>query len=383
MYTCIKENVYLIPISDFILSEYDENSFCNPRNYQKGILGRGFDRESMEELYSAIKSQGLLHPLIARKHDKKVQLICGERRFRTIKKLIAAKELCYDLTTKKMVLAGELYQNILCRYYEDLDDIGALQLAFSENDKAKGIGDVATMHQVARMRKSGLSDSDILSITNKQPLWLRQADRILSLDEKTLSAFNKELINRSVALDLSNIENIAERHIRLDNVISVAEERVAEKVKQVNAVVEKAAEAVDEAEIGEVVALKVGKGVEDAKKAVAAAKNQLLDKEKLVANVKKTATPRDLNKVKKDAGEDISKPLTAAKLEKTWLAPLIDLIHNSCHVDGKPIANILTAQIVHDIVMEILDGNDNIIDVVKKIQLSIDKFNLEAANEAA
>ena len=106
-----------------------ELSFFNPRWTEMNgkRFGVGFSAQEMQDLREDIQTEGLNHPLRCRwfpyqhprtTQPKGVQLVDGERRFRSLSLLVKENVLCFDVNTGQMRPARELYEWIECRVTE-------------------------------------------------------------------------------------------------------------------------------------------------------------------------------------------------------------------------------------------------------------------------
>jgi ParB-like chromosome segregation protein Spo0J len=233
----INGNLYLVNIDDVHFADEFENSvFKNPRMILEDELSpKGFNLADMQELRDSIQHNGLKHPFICKKHQGKIQLVAGERRKRCVDKLLAENALCYDQSDRTYKNAKEIYNKIECRV-EDIDDLQAFAEAFSENENSRSIGEAETIFLIDKFRKKlKYTDEQILKITNKNSVWLRDTDKLLTLDENSLNYFKENKINREAALELLKEEDIQEREKLLNEAVKILKNRVsahANKVKK-------------------------------------------------------------------------------------------------------------------------------------------------------
>src|SRR5258708_17347981 len=66
----VQENIELIPLSTIKIT---------------GNIRTRFDEEKLKELADSISQRGVLHPIVCRRTDGKLELIAGERRVRAAK----------------------------------------------------------------------------------------------------------------------------------------------------------------------------------------------------------------------------------------------------------------------------------------------------------
>jgi len=282
--------------------------------------------------------------------EKKLQLVNGERRTRCAKKLVKEKADCFDPITGETVKANELYHEIDA-YISEMDDQTAYKHAFSSNDRAVAIGDGCTVALIREFRTvRGYTDQDIMLITGKSITWVKETDDLLGLDEKTFNALATDQINRSVAIDLSKIEDVAERMALLDTARNFAAVRLSNVKKKLETEVNSSEKKADLAKAKAVVADHYGdeEGKEEAEanveKLKAKAHSKRKEKEEIESEAAKI-TSKDLQKAKnakqKEAGGEERVALTKAKMKKYWYDVSVALIKSDgCDENGEPIEGI-------------------------------------------
>jgi hypothetical protein len=304
-------DLYRVPSKDLKFADgvlNDSCSFVNPRHISGGI---GFDKDQMNQLTEAIRTEGLLHPLIAMTDDKNnLLIISGERRKRAIDRLIGDNAMVHDRVSGKMVPAKELYTMIPCTIMVKPDAKVAYKFATSVNEGSVPVGDAATVALIRQWKRWGWRDEDICSATNKSITWLKDCYKIIGLDEVCWSAFLSRKINRTVALRLADIADVEKRVSVLTAGVYIAQTRV-ENLKPEAKKPEK----------------KVMSGI-DMDKAIASVKGKL------------------------------QKKLTASKLRKLWLPHLNKM---SVSPDEKISSN---AILVMKVLKAIDDGKENICEVM-------------------
>lgn len=306
----ITDDLYKVNIDDISIAsptESSEYTFSNPRNWKKGKIGLGFEKDSMSNLAHSIATIGLLHPLVI---NDKAMLIAGERRYRTLRKLIKDNVMVYNPVTKQQEPAGQVYQNILCKVCKDINDLKALELAFSENDPRVEIGDGATFHVLKRLRDLKMSDKDILNFMKKPMSWLRQMDKIMLLDEKTLDAFLSGQITSSVAYQLYEVENIANRHEILSQAIQFANERFKATLEKLTASLSQFKERLSIAELEKSMVEKTHRPelIQEATEKVNQAKQSVLNKQEMIQQLKSSVSNRDLLNVNNKTNKKFLSP---------------------------------------------------------------------------
>jgi ParB-like chromosome segregation protein Spo0J len=335
--THIKGDLYECKL-DLIKFAGKDTTLKNPRHLatERGIGAEGFDPVEMEKTRISIATDGLHHPPICRlANGKIVELMNGERRVRCLTRLVKDKTPCFNAETGQMEPADKLYSTVQIRLRENVDDKTAFRIAYTGNDNAVPIGEAANVAFVKYLRGLNYSDADIIKITGMSSNWLREADKLIELDDETFTALGNRQINRSVALRLSEMpepERIKTLHDLMQCMKSkaVAEAKAAEEeAEEAGLAADKAvAEAHDEVAAAEdegtpEAAEKAAKASEKAAKATAKAAKAKTTRTQKQAYTTKPAKIRDLNEVVEATGGEVpAKGLTWAKIEKNWIEPL-------------------------------------------------------------
>lgn len=201
----------LIPISMIQLAERPEEGeesqklFFNPRSLDS------FDTEAMAMLRESIQQDGLQQPPIVRiftksddKNDiERVELIAGERRYRSISMLYEQNASCYDEDSKSMVSAKTLYAKIPCKALYNISDQQALRIAFKENNEHKSLSTQEEINLVERLSARGMKQEEIGELLGTNVTWVSQTANFRN--ELPLDAFNKLIngqITRHVAVQI-------------------------------------------------------------------------------------------------------------------------------------------------------------------------------------
>lgn len=317
----------------------DELIFQNPRHITASTdskpMGLGFSKPEMDELRESIRTQGLKSPLSTRwmPGNQKVQIVDGERRKRSIDKLRKDKSDVYVPATGKQAPAGEHYEYIDCRI-EEMDEEAALKHSISMTQSGRSFGEGALVVIVRHLRKCGKDDKEILEIMGKSPSWLKQSDDILQLDDKSFTAFCDDKINRTVALQLVTIPDVAKRIKLLGHASKIAQQRITEEMKKLDDQVEKAETELEHAEGEEAEANAIGtpdkKKKATRKVRVARTKVETKKKAKEEATKKGTAKviDKDLQQAAKETETEDVKPkaLTGVKIQKHYVDVLVSTI---------------------------------------------------------
>lgn len=342
-------DLYLVHHS---LIEYADNGFDldggelifqNPRHISSGTdgkpMGSGFSKAEMDELRESLRTEGMKNPLSTRwlPDHKKVQIVDGERRKRSLDKLRKDKSEVYVPSTGQYAPAVDHYDFIECRI-EEMSEETALKHSISMTERSRSFGEGALVLIVRHLRNCGKDDNSILEIMGKSPSWLKQSDDILSLDNKTFQAFCGDKINRTVALQLISIPDVSKRIKLLGKATEIAKQRISEELKKIDEQLEQAESEFEEAEAEGVVAKVLGTEVDKkrANKKVKVARDKVAKKKKSKTEVEEKTTAKviggDLQKAAKEEGlegnEVRPKSLTGVKVKKHYIDILVSVINS-------------------------------------------------------
>lgn len=304
--------------------------YGNPRwflNNNGKPEAKGIETAKMEELRNSIQEEGLENPIRLRVVNSDgnyfLEVVNGERRFRSIDLLCQNNALCFDPESGDYKASQELFDWIDCRI-ELMDEKTALRVALKPNETSENIGDNANLNVVKILRSAGYDDQEILKATGKSISWLRETEKILNLDDVCLQHHQNDLINRKVALHLADIQDAQERLEILEKIKQAAEKRYSEKVGKIKDQKEKASIDSEIEEASSKLAKNQGdeKSAEIHAKKASASKDVAQKKEDEIAKFSKKATSKDLNKI-------IDKtPLSSNKIEKLYLNVIQSIIES-------------------------------------------------------
>ena len=120
-----------------------------------------FQADRLEELAASIRSNGIIQPLIVRRHEGKYQLVAGERRWRAAR------------------LAGLTEVPVVV---QEVADRLMLELALIENIQREDLNAIETAHAYERLgRELGLSQEEIGRRTGKDRTSITNTLRLLKL----------------------------------------------------------------------------------------------------------------------------------------------------------------------------------------------------------
>ncbi len=172
-----------------------------------------FQSDRLEELAASIKANGIIQPLVVRRHLESYQIVAGERRWRAAK------------------VAGLSEVPVIV---QEVADSQLLEIALIENIQREDLNPIETAHAYDRLhRELGLSHEEIGMRTGKDRSSIVNAIRLLKLpkDVQNLLATNRIAMGHARAiLGLNNPEQQ----------IQVAETAAAQghSVRQVEAIVQ-------------------------------------------------------------------------------------------------------------------------------------------------
>jgi len=234
-------NLYMIPFA----------SIRSPQNNPRLLTEQGrndlLDRELSSQLRDSIRRNTLLNPLVCRwviEDGKAIPTIVGgDRRHRALDVLIRQKVEVVDprsprhsdnghFVNSSVTTADLAYEFVPCQVFICNDDIDALTLAWAENKNRINLTDGHEIAQVIQLRENGATDSQIVDILQRNQKWLADTDRLIaSLDSHTLTDLLEGRLERTAAVELAAIEDLAVRDsVRLE----ANEQAVASWSKKIN-----------------------------------------------------------------------------------------------------------------------------------------------------
>lgn len=174
----------LIPIHSIQLAERPEEGegdskriFFNPRSLDS------FDTEAMTRLRESIRLDGLQQPPIVRVFTKNgekdgeiesIELVAGERRYRSMMYLYQNDEQCYDEDNGNAVSGRVLYENIPCKTLYNISDQQALRIAFKENNEHKSLTMFEEINLVERLSNMNMKQEEISNLLGTNVTWVSQ-----------------------------------------------------------------------------------------------------------------------------------------------------------------------------------------------------------------
>lgn len=147
--------------------------------------------EQLHELAESIRSEGLLQPIVVRRHGERFQLIAGERRWRAFQHL--------DI---KAIPARVV----------DASDASAARLGLIENLQREGLNPIEEAHGYASLvRDFDLTQETAAERVGKSRAAVANAMRLLALDAEIQGYVAKSLLSTGHAKVLLGVEDPAQR----------------------------------------------------------------------------------------------------------------------------------------------------------------------------
>lgn len=377
-------DLYSANFSLLQLSDYPEEvvedvyKWSNPRRTGDEDKGAGLGKMDMEELFTDIKEEGIMSPLICRWVVKDgslaIQVLDGERRWRCLDKLIAADEKVWCRGQKKWRPATEVYKTVPCRIVTG-DDREALKVAFMVSDRSINWGEAAVAKLIRRLRKCGYDDEQILDTTKKSAQWLREQDRICALDDLTFSYLTNGKINRAFALRLTEIEDLERRNRHLRAAYDDALSCYKEEVKKAEDDLEKAVEKEEyvEAELEE--AKIKGQDTTEVESKLEEAQERTTQKRQARSSVPrpKAKTPnhrRAINKLAKEGDENVAdevgQSLSPGKVQKQLEAIQAAIADGGKDEEGRTILDVAKLKACEVCYKAIIHGDEDVIRLLRR-----------------
>jgi hypothetical protein len=381
------DNLHIVPF-DLILAadeeiQGDDFHWVNPRHYEKGIaedfIPQGFADDEMQALLNDIREDGLIYSIVCRWFaiDNKlyVQILDGERRWRCIRKLISENQMCWDKNQKKMRPAKDVYKTVPCGVYL-VNDKESFKIAYQATNRQVKWGDGANARSIKHLRASGCSDEEILELTKKTGQWLREEDKLCTLDKETFAYYASGKNNRSVALLLCGVADV---EVRLDYAKKTYEQaqedddkRLAKLDADINRLEEK--EELAEAKLAEATILGTPEEVEEREAELAEAQEKVKDAKKQRARGSQGKT-KQLRKVVNAAQQNGSSAPPPPESLKQALRPgkikkQLELLEKIQEQDGnfedEPLIPLISLGYLVAAYNAILNGDENIVKAIRR-----------------
>jgi ParB family transcriptional regulator, chromosome partitioning protein len=174
---------------------------------------REISAEQLSELAESIRSEGLLQPVVVRKHGAKYQLVAGERRWRA-----------FQLLKLKSIPARVV----------EASNASSAAIGLIENLQREGLNPIEEAYGYASLiRDFDLKQDQVGERVGKGRATVANSLRLLSLDAEIQGYIAKNLLSVGHAKVLLGIEDAAQRAVLARRVIEEgASVRVTEKLVQ-------------------------------------------------------------------------------------------------------------------------------------------------------
>ncbi|MBO8159681.1 MAG: ParB/RepB/Spo0J family partition protein [Thermosyntropha sp.] len=150
-----------------------------------------FDEESLAELASSVKENGVLQPVILRKKDDTYEIIAGERRFR-------AAKMAGLKTIPSLIM--------------ETDDEKAAQIALIENLQRDDLTPIEEARSFKQMiERFGYTQEELAEKLGKSRSYIANTMRLLNLPEKIIELLEKGKLTAGHARALLALENPEEQ----------------------------------------------------------------------------------------------------------------------------------------------------------------------------
>jgi ParB family chromosome partitioning protein len=172
-----------------------------------------FHSDRLEELAASIRANGIIQPVIVRRHGQAYQIVAGERRWRAAK------------------LAGLAEVPVIV---QDIADRSMLELALVENIQREDLNPIETAHAYDRLnRELGLSHEEIARRTGKDRTSVVNVIRLLKLPKEVQGLVASQRLAMGHARAILGLPTPAQQ-------IEIAEKASAQgmSVRQVEALVQ-------------------------------------------------------------------------------------------------------------------------------------------------
>lgn len=316
--------------------------FFNPRSLES------FTLDDMNSLREAIRLVGLQQPPIVRVFTKnkkktgeieKVELIAGERRFRSISSLYEDNVECYDEFNDKHVSAQELYKYIPCKVLYNVDDATALKIAFQENDGHNPLTVADEIALVRRLINAGMKQDQIATLLSKQISWVSQtANFSEGLPKPALEKLLKGEMTRHVAIQILSYAP-EDRDVLYNNALDSQKAEIAEAISALEEEVVLADDEIEIAKVEHKMAEEIGNSfvAKKAAKKLTAAKKRLVKASETKRNLENDSSLRSSHIFsggqKAGVAAKTAKMLTKPQIDKLWIQELTEGIER-CKVDA-------------------------------------------------
>lgn len=327
----------LVPLASIVIVDRPEEGheedvlFFNPRSIDS------FDEESMESIRDSICADGLQQPPVCRAITDgdsviRIELIAGERRLRSMLKLVEENRECYDDELGQKVPASELFEFIPVKLHYDCSDERALRLAFMENHESKSLTISEEIALVERLTRRGLNQKQIAVVLlgdDRNVTWVSQTGNFReSLPEEAFDKLLTGQLSRHVAVKLMSYKR-ENRQELYEQAVAIEQQETQRKLAESEDELADAEDLADMSNSDAQDAMLEGNSITAAKlqKKANSAKSKVVR-----ANEKKERVESESGKIKQshiDKGAAAAgvkpkkdKPLSRQEIESYWLETL-------------------------------------------------------------
>lgn len=189
---------------DALIQDYSANASINEISldlikespYQPRFL---ITEESLSELISSIRENGIIEPLVVRKIDDHYELIAGHRRLSALKFLKKETAPVYII---------------------DVQDQKAAELTIVENIQRVDLNPVELAKSISQMlQRFSLTHEQVSKVLGKSRVYITNILRLLSLDADTIKALETQQISEGHGRLLLQITDISQRTKLLSTIL--------------------------------------------------------------------------------------------------------------------------------------------------------------------
>lgn len=178
-----------------------------------------FNPEHMESLYNSIKNCGLMHPIMVCKDKDKYQVIAGERRTRTLLRLVKKDEIVYNIRTGKKEQASKLYEFVDVRILPDNSPETLIAYTITENGEHSQLSEYEVMQYLVKISQDKkYSMEQISKMFHRCNGWVSQTLSLNKLPRKILEALHQGILTRTAAIEFLSV-----KENQIDNILQKAE----------------------------------------------------------------------------------------------------------------------------------------------------------------
>ena len=192
----ISEGVVIADKLQYISIESLKPGEAQPRKH--------FKPESLQELASSIKTQGLLQPIIVRKISDGYEIIAGERRWRAAKiaRLAVVPVMIYDMTTERAAIIG-LIENLQRQDLNPIEEANGYKrlsdkFKMTHEQIAESVG--KSRATITNMLRLLLLAPEVCSMVTSGLLEMGHARALLPLDEPNQLDVARSIVEKKLSV---------------------------------------------------------------------------------------------------------------------------------------------------------------------------------------